>query len=325
MCYLVGMLIPILLLIVGFVGLYFGAEWLVKGSSSLARATGIRPVIIALTIVAFGTSAPEFVVSFSASLHQTANFAVGTIIGSVIANIGLILGISALIRPIHIEFRLLKKEIPIMLFCEGLFLLFAWNLKLGRIEGGILFAGFILFNWYCIREAKRNIQAEKERVKKEYDEYVERRRSRKGFNILFIILGLVALVGGSQLVIRGAITLATIFEISPFIIAASIVAFGTSLPELATSAIATYRKEFDISVGNVLGSNIFNILMCIGGAALATPLIVEPSVVRIDALIMVGFSLLLSLFMWTRRRIGRLEGVILLLAYVAYMTYLYTQ
>jgi len=325
MCYLGIMLIPILLLIGGFVGLFFGAEWLVKGSSSLARATGIRPVIIALTIVAFGTSAPEFVVSFSASLHQNANFAVGNIIGSVIANIGLILGISALIRPIKIEFRLLKKEIPIMLFCEGLFLLFAWNLEIGRIEGGILFAGFILFIWYCIREARRNIQAEKERVKKEYDEYVERRGSKKGFNILFIVLGLAALVGGSQLVIQGAITLATIFEISPFVIAASIVAFGTSLPELATSAMAAYRKEFDISVGNVLGSNIFNILMCIGGAALAMPLIVKSSVIRIDALIMIGFSLLLSLFMWTRRRIGRPEGIILLLAYAAYMTYLYTQ
>lgn len=307
----------------GFIVLYLGAEWLVNGSASLAKATGIRPVVIALTIVAFGTSAPEFVVSINAAIHKSSDIAVGNILGSMIANIGLVLGLSALIRPLKIEFRLLKKEVPILIVCEALFLIFAWDSMLSRLDGAILLAGFIVFNWYCIREAVININERKGRIDTEYKKYISRRKGSKGYNLFLLIIGIIALLAGSHLVIKGAVEIANIFGVSRFVIAASLVAVGTSLPELATSTVAAARGEFDISIGNILGSNIFNILMCIGLAALISPLGVERQIVRQDTLIMIGLSLLLGLFMWTRRRIGRLEGLFLLLAYGGYLIFLF--
>lgn len=317
------MLSLILLLILGFTALYFGAEWLVKGSVSVARLTGIRPVIIALTIVAFGTSAPEFIVSVNASIQHSSNIAVGNIVGSMIANIALILGISALIKPLEIEFRLLKKEVPILLICEIVFLIFALNLEISRPEGALLFLFFILFNWYCIREAGKNIQMQSSKLKKEYEEYMLRKRNGKLYNSILIVVGLILLIIGAHLAVKGAVGIAAIYKISPFVIAASIIAFGTSLPELATSAIAAARGESDISVGNILGSNIFNILMCIGLAAIINPITVENTVLRYDIIYMIFVSLILGLFMWTKRKIGRFEGFLLILLYIIYLIYLF--
>lgn len=295
-----------------------------RGSAALAKQTGIRPVIIAITVVAFGTSAPELVVSVNAAIHHTSDIAVGNIIGSVIANTGLIVGISALIKPIKIEFRLLKKEVPILIACELLFLVFVWNLELSRVDGAILCVGFILFNWYCIREAAKNIKDEKERVKREYDNYMPKRGGKQIANAVFIIVGLALLILGSHFTVKGAVNLAKIFNISQFVVAASVVALGTSLPELAASAVAAARSEFDISIGNVLGSNIFNVLICIGLASLITPLSVKQSVVRVDTLIMIGLSIVLGIFMRTRLKIGRLEGIILILIYGGYLAYLFS-
>lgn len=317
------MFVPLLYLIAGFIALYLGASSLVGGSASLARATGIRPVIIALTVVAFGTSAPELVVSVNAAIHHSSDIAIGNIIGSMIANIGLILGVAALARPIKIEFRLLKKEVPILIACELLFMALAWDLRLSRIDGAVFLAGFALFNWYCIREAVENIREGKERIQREYQEYIARKKRGKALNLLLILMGLVGLIGGAHLVIKGAINIAEILGISSFIIAASMVAIGTSLPELATSVVAAVRGESDISVGNVLGSNIFNILMCLGAASIITPLTIEPHVIRQDALIMIGLSLILGMLMWTRRRIGRLEGLLLVIIYGGYLAYLF--
>jgi len=315
--------IPSIQLIVGFILLGLGAEGLVRGSSALARTTGIRPVIIALTIVAFGTSAPEFVVSLSASIRQTSDIAVGNIIGSMIANIGLILGISALVRPIKTEFRLLKKEIPILLVAEIVFFFIAINLTISRIEGFILLLGFILFNWYCVVSAKKDIK-EKKRVEEEYKEYIHRRSQSKLISITLSVVGIGCLIGGSQLAIKGAISIAYIFEISPFIISASLIALGTSLPELATSVVAAIKGEFEITVGNVLGSNIFNLLLCIGAAALVHPLTIKASVLKFDIIVMLGLTILLGIFMWTHEKITRIEGLILLIIYGGYIYYLFT-
>ena len=317
------MFLPIIYLIVSFVALYLGADFLVKGSSQLARSTGIRPVIIALTIVAFGTSAPELVVSVNAAILQTANIVVGNIIGSMIANMALVLGLAAIINPIKVEFRLLKKEIPILLACELLFLGLAWNLYLSRLDGIILLVGFVIFNWYCLREAVTNIKEEKERVQKEYDEYISRKNRSNILNIIMILVGIGALLVGSHYIIKGVTEIALLFGISQFIISASVVAFGTSVPELATSVIAAKRGEFDISVGNILGSNIFNILMCLGAAATVRPLSFGFSEVRYDMLIMIGLSLLLGIIMWTKMKISRAEGATLLLIYAGYIFYLY--
>ena len=323
LCMMSGMILHAVFLILGFSALFFGADILVKGSATLAKQTGIRPVIIALTIIAFGTSAPELFVSVNASLHHSPDISVGNILGSMIANIGLILGISALINPIKVKFRLLKKEAPILIVCELIFLAMAWNLTISRFEGAILFALFILFNWYCVREAIRNIKQEKENVQKEYEEYVSKKERSKLLNISFIVIGLVCLIAGSHFSIKGATFIANVFRISPFIIAASVIAFGTSLPELATSAVAAARGEFDISVGNILGSNIFNILMCIGLAAMIAPLSVEKNIVTHDTLVMVALSIILCIFMWTRLIISRLEGLFLILIYGGYLVYLF--
>jgi cation:H+ antiporter len=317
------MFFPILYLVVAFAALYIGAEWLVKGSSQLARATGIKPVVIALTIVAFGTSAPELVVSVNASIHHTSNIAIGNILGSMIANMALVLGLAAMIKPIKIEFRLIRKEIPILLVCEFLFLGLAWNLYLSRLDGMILLVGFAIFNWYYLREALKNIKDEKKRVQKEYEEYVSNGARSKVMNIALIIVGIAALLAGSHYVIKGVTEIAQIFGISAFVISASIVAFGTSIPELATSVVAAARGEFDISVGNILGSNIFNVLMCIGAASAANPLTVEANFIRHDAIMMIGLSILLGIIMWTKMKISRIEGIILLLIYGGYIYYLY--
>lgn len=316
------MFLSIIWLLLGFSGLYFGALWLVGGASQLARSTGIRPVIIALTIVAFGTSAPEFVVSLNAAIHNTTDIAVGNIIGSMIANIGLILGISAVVKPIQIEFRLLKKELPILIGCELVFIFMCWNLLISRIDGIILLIMFVIFNWYCVREGIRNIK-EKKSVTKEYDSYIEKKSRSKFINILMILLGIGCLVGASQLVIVGVVDIALYFGISAFIISASLIAFGTSLPELATSVIAAARGEFDISVGNVLGSNIFNILLCIGTAALFTPLAISKDILRYDISFMLGLTVLLGIFMFTKKRISRIEGVVLIAIYGGYLVYLF--
>lgn len=313
----------IICLLIGFVALYFGAVWLVKGSASLARATGIRPVIIALTFVAFGTSAPELLVTINASVHHASEIALGNIIGSLIANTGLILGLAALFKPMKVEFRLLKKEVPILLVSELIFFALIWSLSLSRIDGLILLLGFILFNWYCIREAKRNIKEERERVQREYSEYVSDKPHSKVFFTFFIILGIIALAVGSHMVVISAIEMATLFGISPFVIAASVVAFGTSLPELATSVIAAVKGESDIAIGNVLGSNIFNILLCLGVAALISPLTANQNMVNWDIPVMIGISLLLGIFMWSRRKIGRMEGLLLLIIYGGYLAFLF--
>lgn len=317
------MVLMIIYLIGGFVGLYFGAEWLVSGSAALASRTGIRPVVIAITIVAFGTSAPEFVVSMNAAIQNNPDIVIGNIVGSIIANTALILGLAALVKPMEIEFRLIKKEFPILVASILAYVIMSWNFYLGRMEGIILLAGFAVFNWYCIKEAMRNVRDEKSRVEREYDDYVGRKTRSKFANIVFIVLGLAVLIAGSHFAIEGAVSVANMLGISPLIIAASLVAVGTSLPELATSVMAAARGESDISVGNIIGSNIFNILMCIGMACFIRPLTLNPHFVKQDGLILIGVTLVSGLFMLTRRAVGRIEGIILLLIYGAYLFYLF--
>ncbi|MGD9033491.1 MAG: calcium/sodium antiporter [Desulfobacteraceae bacterium] len=322
--------LPVLSLIclVGFVLLYFGAEWLVKGSSSLARSLGVTPIVIGLTVVAFGTSAPELVVSLISSIKGKSMIAVGNVVGSNICNIALVLGLAALFQPITADKSVVRRDIPIMLAISVYLLLLSFNSKLGRIEGATLFAGIILytfFNYYmAIRESKM-AAGEKTMViapEAEEIEYVTSRRKQ----IVLIVVGIIGVVGGAQIVVESAVKIMEILGVSQKFIGLTIVAFGTSLPELATSVVAAIRKEMDISIGNLVGSNVFNIMSVLGAASLVRPIPIPGGFIEsglvIDYLVMMFTSFLPWLMMRKTYTVTRQGGFILLSCYVGYIIYL---
>jgi cation:H+ antiporter len=314
----------ILFCLVGFVLLYFGAEWLVKGSSSLARSLGVSPIVIGLTVVAFGTSAPELVVSLISSIQGKSMIAVGNVVGSNICNIALILGLSALFNPIKSDPSVVHRDIPIMLGISIYLLLLTLNSTLGRIEGATLFAGIILYTFFNYSLAKKET-ADASAVIPELEEigYIAS-RSRQ---LVFIALGIVGVVGGAQIVVDNAVLIMQILGVSEKFIGLTIVAFGTSLPELATSVVAALRGEMDISIGNLVGSNVFNIMSVLGVAALVRPIPIPnggffESGLWIDYLVMLFTSFLPWLMMRKDFTVNRRNGLILLASYLAYLAYL---
>lgn len=321
------MLLEILFFIIGLALLIKGADWLVEHSAHLARTMGISPLIIGLTVVAFGTSLPELVVSTFAAVKGAADLSIGNIVGSNIANIGLILGISALIRVLPIQLSTLIYEMPFLLISAFLLMLLSndhnlflkESFTLSRIDGLILLAMFGLFLLYVIRNARE--QRQEKAVKKEFaKEYGEKHKLWK--DILLIGLGLTTLIIGGKIAVDNAVKIALGLGISEAFIGLTIVAVGTSLPELMTSLVAAYKKQADIAVGNIVGSNIFNILLVLGVSSIIAPLTVNPTLLFVDMVVMVLFSIALLAFVTTGRRISRTEGVVLLLGYVAYIGYL---
>jgi cation:H+ antiporter len=263
------MTLLVLFCLVGFVLLYFGAEWLVKGSSSLARSLGVTPIVIGLTVVAFGTSAPELVVSLISSIQGKSMIAVGNVVGSNICNIALVLGISAVFNPIKSDPSVIRRDIPIMLGISLYLLVLTWNSTLGRIEGATLFAGIIIYTFFNYYQAKKDtgdaagIESELEDIG-----FIASRPKQ----IVLIVLGIAGVVGGAQIVVENAVKIMTILGVDEKFIGLTIVAFGTSLPELATSVVAALRGEMDISIGNLVGSNVFNIMSVLGAASLVRPI-----------------------------------------------------
>lgn len=320
------MLLDLLLFILGLVGLYFGAEWLVGGSSRLATAYGISPVVVGLTIVAFGTSAPELVVSVLASLRGNGDIAVGNVVGSNIANIALILGISALIRPIVVNRGLMVRDVPIMIGFALLFLLMVLNLGIGRWEGLLLLALFGLYMHHLARATRREAAAASELAKKEQEivASLPGGRPRPGRDLAFAIVGTATLVVGAQLLVGAATSIAREVGIPEVIIGMTLVAFGTSIPELAASVVASLRGEAQIVIGNIVGSNIFNTSLILGAAALARPLAIDPSVLRIEGPLMLGLSVLLVPFTFTNLCLNRLEGGALLAGYGVFVFWIVT-
>ncbi|MFH1052531.1 MAG: calcium/sodium antiporter [bacterium] len=310
--------VSILGLIAGGLFLYFGAEGLVKGSASVAIRRGITPLVVGLTIVAFGTSSPELVVSVSAAIRGNAAIAFGNVIGSNICNIALILGLSALITPIKVNLQLIKSDILIMIGATILLIFMILDQNLSRIDGLILFIGIIAYNIYTMRAAKKE--------KLTNDELLKRMQEKTWKDFFLILGGLVVLVIGANLFISGAIKIANILKVSDVIIGLSVVALGTSLPELATSVVAAIKKQGDISIGNIVGSNIFNILCILGVAALIQPIILSGAnaVNYIDMIVMVLISIILLPLAWTKLEVSRLEGAFLLFLYFGYMYYMYT-
>ncbi len=322
------MALLILICLVGFVLLYFGAEWLVKGSSSLARSVGVSPIVIGLTVVAFGTSAPELVVSLISSIKGKSMIAVGNVVGSNICNIALILGLAALFQPITSDKSVVKRDIPIMLGISVYLLVLSMNSKLGRIEGATLFAGIILytfFNYYvAMRESKQASSAETVAMAAEVEGigYVTSRPRQ----IVLILVGIMGVVGGAQIVVESAVKIMQILGVSEKFIGLTIVAFGTSLPELATSVVAAIRKEMDISIGNLVGSNVFNIMSVLGAASLVRPIPIPGGFIDsglvIDYFVMMLTSFLPWLLMRRTYTVTRKGGLILLFCYVCYIVYL---
>ncbi len=314
--------------IIGFVLLYLGAEWLVKGSSSLARSLGVTPIVIGLTVVAFGTSAPELVVSLVSSIKGKSMIAVGNVVGSNICNIALILGLSAVFQPIKSDPSVIKRDIPIMLGISLYLLILSLNSKLGRIEGATLFSGIILYtfiNYYLAEKGspETGVEAASE-IKSKLEEigYVASRPKQ----IVLILVGITGVVSGAQIVVDNAVIIMKVLGVSEKFIGLTIVAFGTSLPELATSVVAALRKEMDISIGNLVGSNVFNIMSVLGAASLVRPITIPGgffgSGLWFDYTVMLFTSFLPWLMMRKDFTVKRRDGFVLLFCYVGYLGYL---
>jgi cation:H+ antiporter len=317
------MVLNIVYCLVGFVLLYYGAEWLVKGSSSLARSLGVTPIVIGLTVVAFGTSAPELVVSLISSIKGKSMIAVGNVVGSNICNIALVLGLSAVFNPIKSDPTVVRRDIPIMLAISLYLLLLTFNSTLGRIEGATLFIGIILYTYMNYALAKKETTGAAE-IESELEDigFIASRPKQ----LLMIAAGIVGVVGGAQVVVNNAVIIMTILGVSEKFIGLTIVAFGTSLPELATSVVAAIRGEMDISIGNLVGSNVFNIMSVLGAASLVRPIPIPGGFVGsglwIDYLVMMFTSFLPWLMMRKNCTVKRSDGFILLLCYGGYLTYL---
>lgn len=313
------------LFIVGFVFLVYGAELLVRGASKLALAAGISPLVVGLTVVAYGTSAPELAVSVQSSLAGAADIAVGNVVGSNIANVLLILGISAIIAPLMVSVQLVRLEVPLMIGLSALVLLLGWDGRIGRLEGLLFFAGGVTYTVMTVWQSRREMTARK----KEQSDDPTIDNIQVGKKLIFFQLGLIAgglvlLVVGANWLIDGAVSIATYFGVSELIIGLTIVAVGTSLPEMATSVVASLRGERDIAVGNIVGSNIFNILVVLGlsGAISRTGLEVSRSALSFDIPVMIAVAFACLPVFFTGSVIARWEGVLFLGYYVAYVTYL---
>ncbi len=306
------MALAIFLIVVGCVLLYYGADFVVGGSCNIARRLGIPSIIVGLTVVSFGTSLPEGFVSIVAALMGNPCISVSNVIGSNIINIGLVLGCSACFYPLLIDKKLLKSEVPFMIGVSLLLMLFCMDKQITRIEGGILCACLIWFNHRMIANAKKD----KTTVS------VEDKAINIPKSIFLMLAGFVALTIGASLLVNNASYIARIIGVPEWLIGLTIVALGTSLPELATSVIAAIKKESDISVGNIVGSNIFNILFVIGISSLIAPLsLAESSHIMIDLILMLAFSIGILPLMYRSLKLGRKEGILLLIGYVAFTAY----
>lgn len=315
------------LFVVGFGILIKGADFLVDGASSVAKKFKISSIVIGLTIVAFGTSAPELIVNIFSSLSGNTEIAVGNILGSNISNIFLILGISAIIFPLATKKGTIWKEIPLSLLAAIVLFFVANDLLIdkntffsgiSRIDGLVFISFFIIFIYYTFSIAK---------VKKGiFQEEIKIKELSVLKSVMYIVLGLLFLVVGGKWIVDGAVSIATFFGVSQSLIGLTIVAVGTSLPELATSAVAAYKKQCDIAVGNIVGSNIFNIFFILGISGIIAPLPFQKSS-NIDLFVVVLASLLLffSMFIGKKHVIDRWQGVLFVFAYIIYVTFLIFQ
>lgn len=313
------MFISLLYIAISLVLLFFGANMLVKGSSALALRFGISPLVAGLTVVAFGTSAPELVVSINASISNHGNMAIGNVLGSNIFNICIILGLSSIIAPLKVKMQLLKFDIPILTIFTLIFLYFFNDRQISFWEGILFLSLLITYTIINIILSKKEKNIE---VLEEFNESVKGKDQKWYFSLSLVLAGITILIVGSELLIKGAVFVARYMGVGETIISITILAAGTSLPELASSLVATIKKEYDIAIGNVIGSNIFNIVGIIGISAIIKPLNAI-AISNIDLYFMVGISLLLIPFLRTHYTLKRDEGIFMIFLYLAYLFYLW--
>lgn len=319
------MLLTLILFVLGFVFLVGGADWLVRGASRLAQAVGVSPLVIGLTVVSFGTSAPELAVSVQSAYLGQPDLAIGNVVGSNICNILLILGLAALLSPLVVSQKLLRLDVPLMTGVSLLLLLLALDGRLGRIDGTLLFSGILLYVVFSIWQSRRESRQIQEEYARRFGVETEAAAAIPLWNNLLLIGGgLILLVLGAHWLVEGAVVLARWFGISELIIGLTVIAVGTSLPEIAASVVAGLRGEQDIAVGNAVGSNLFNILAVLGLTALVAPEGVRVATAAlyfdIPVMIVVAFACLPIFF--TGHRIARWEGALFLGYYGAYLAYL---
>ncbi len=304
------LILEIVAFIVGLAVIWFGAGVTVKGASSIALKLGLRPIVVGLTVVAFGTSAPELVVSVIAALTNAPDVAIGNVVGSNVANVGLVVGVTCLIAPIASDRSFLRYDMPFLAGAMVLLYLVSFDNLISRFDGAIMFVSLIVYISLTYLTAGKRGGIEDE-VPSE---------TAMGKAIIYTILGIAGLTIGARLMVWGAVGMARYIGISELVIGATIVAIGTSLPELATSMVAVLKKQADIGLGNVIGSNIFNICSILGIAPLLMPLPVHSHLLKIEFPVMIGFSVVMGLMMLKRsNKIGRIEGALLALGYAAFL------
>jgi len=306
-------LIALFQTIAGLCILYFGGETLVRGAVALASRLGLSSLAIGLTVVAFGTSAPELAVSLNAAMNNASDISLGNVIGSNIANIGLILGLSAVISPLVVQAKIIRMDAPIMITSMLLAVVFLLDNQISRLEGLILATALIAYIAFTFLQARK----EPELVQEEYLQGIPQSRGRLAIDLGLIFLGLGLLIAGGKLLVMAAVSIALLFGMSEAVIGLTIVALGTSLPELTATLVAARRGYGDIAIGNIIGSNIFNVLGILGITALITPL-QTGNILWADIICMVLLCLLTYLFLFSRSKVERYEGILLVLLYIAY-------
>jgi cation:H+ antiporter len=311
-------------LVAGLVLLVAGAEIFVRGASRLAALLGISPLVVGLTVVAYGTSLPELAVSLQAVLAGNSNISLGNAVGSNIANVLLILGLSAVVAPLVVSQQLVRLDVPIMIGISILLFFYGLGGQIGRVEGLVLFAGVVAYTVFLVYQSRKETKEIQSEYAQEFGEAKPASSAQTWAMIVgFIFGGIGLLVLGANWLVDSAVTIATAFGVSDLVIGLTIIAVGTSLPELATSVVASYRGERDISVGNVVGSNIFNILMVLGASAALSPIGLEVSsqALWFDILVMIGVALT-CLPIFFSGEISRFEGGLFIAHYAFYVTYL---
>ncbi|QKE62131.1 calcium/sodium antiporter [Aquipseudomonas campi] len=312
-------------LLAGLVLLVAGAEVLVRGAAKLAAQFGIPPLIIGLTVVAFGTSAPETAVSVQAALNGSGDLAIGNVVGSNIANVLLILGVTALIAPLLVSRQLIRLDVPIMIGASLVTYALAYDGSLSRLDGALLFAGILAYTGFLIISSRREKKAEGgDEFEDEYGLHEPAKPYAWVINLGLIIAGLVLLVSGSNFLVEGAVQMARALGMSELVIGLTVVAIGTSLPELATSVMAAIKGERDIAVGNIVGSNIFNLLCVLGLASLVSPsaIPVAANALAFDFPVMIAVAVACLPIFFNGYSINRWEGVLFVVYYAIYTTYL---
>jgi cation:H+ antiporter len=317
------MMLNVLFVAIGVLLLTTGGEALIRGALAAANRMGVSPLLSGLLIVGFGTSAPELVVSVDAAIHQQPDIAIGNVVGSNISNILLILGLCALITPLAVKPLVLRRDGITVVIASILFLVLVGGNALARADATILLLTLVTYLTWAYWTERTGVAPSAELHKAEAQEISSLPKSAMWI-LMAILLGLALLVVGAQVLLKGAVGIAESLGVSQAVIGLTLVAVGTSLPELSITVIAAFRKHADVAIGNILGSNIFNLLGILGVSALLQPLPVHERILQFDQWVMLGTSLILLLFLYTGNRLSRLEGGLLVLGYAAYLVLSFT-